>query len=900
MTRPPDRIVAAMAAAARLTPFDDETSWYDGMFAHIDGEDVLARPDLPDGALLTMLAREYTALDKHVATLPDRSHVAWLERILGIPRLPVIPDRVIAHVTVDPKLAPTLVPRDTRLRGGKDAFENERRYLTLDSLTAHGAALVGVRALHPGGTEPGRPGIAIQAPEFPLVPSAGPDAIHTLRVYSPALAFDGGDLVARLTFVDATGVLLLTPAVWRSSMPDGGVGPNTTGTVTGTAAGWTVTITLSGVCGAPDGEIPWIECVVPANVPVPEALAFTTVEVAVVGRTPFAPQAAYCNDGAVDVTKEFQPFGAVAKRGDAFYLRSDEAFSKALKNLTITVSLMQAGGGILSASAGGSGIPAAKAAYLKAQLTAVQIQVGSTYAKDFNDLIAILDDAGAPEVEWQRRVEGQWRRIGDPSDRFGSISTDVSGAVGSEHFAVAGQQGRYVRAFLSQGDFGWTAYQEAVAAFATRAVAGTTPKPTMPTPPVPPVASGLTISYTTTPLPATRVESRSGWRHAVYHGGGTFRPFRRAVSDSGATGMVAVGFDLPASAAGSSVSVYFDIDSASPCGAADPVDAHWEWWDGATWHDLAVADGSRQLRESGLLRFVVPAGSAEGCADVSAATGRWIRLVTTAPERLGAVRGVQVDAVLAEFVSAAADPSTDPSSAAALPPGTIKGTLSPLRGVKKVTNLASLRGRGPEPDPVYRARASARVRHRDRALLPWDYEQQVALAFPEVAAVLCLPHTNREGARETGKVGLVVLPDRPMDPAPRPSVSLAGRVVDAIAPARPLGAKVTVLCPLYAPATVVASITLRPGVAALTGKESIIAALEAELHPAGSAPTRWGRPLYASTLISFLERQPAIEVVTSFQLRDVGGTAVEVIEVDRCRGLYCSSAGHVLTCEEQP
>ena len=46
-----------------------------------------------------------------------------------------------------------------------------------------------------------------------------------------------------------------------------------------------------------------------------------------------------------------------------------------------------------------------------------------------------------------------------------------------------------MRAFLSGGDFGWTDYQEAVAAFATRAVAGTSPKPMMPVPPVPPVAS---------------------------------------------------------------------------------------------------------------------------------------------------------------------------------------------------------------------------------------------------------------------------------------------------------------------------------------------------------------------------------------------------------------------------
>ena len=371
------------------------------------------------------------------------------------------------------------------------------------------------------------------------------------------------------------------------------------------------------------------------------------------------------------------------------------------------------------------------------------------------------------------------------------------------------------------------------------------------------------------------------------------------MSDTGDTGMVAIGLELPNGALGSSVSLYFEVDSAAPCGAVDPVEAHWQWWSGSGWQDLAVADGSRQLRESGLLRFVAPLGWPVGCADASAATGRWIRLVTNAPSRLGDVHAVVVDAVLADFVSRAADPQLDTSSATALPPGTIKGLLSPIRGVKKVTNLASVRGRGPESDQAYLTRASARVRHRDRVIVPWDYEQRVALDFPEVAAVRCLPHTEGDGQRKPGKVGLVVVPDRPLDPAPRPSVGLTERIIASLEPAKPIGAEIAVLCPLYAPVTVVATIRLRPGIAALTGKETITAALETVLHPTGTVPTRWGRTLYASTLIAFLERQPSVDVVTAFELRDSTGSLVELVEVDACRGLYCSSGAHEIACEEQ-
>ncbi|WP_168223516.1 baseplate J/gp47 family protein [Pseudarthrobacter sp. NIBRBAC000502772] len=758
-----------------------------------------------------------------------------------------------------------------------------------------------MRSLVPGGQGPGLHGISASAPDFPLRPAAGPDATHVLRIHSPALAFEGGDLTAVLAFGGSTGAAPLSGAVWRYSRTDGTVSPTTTGEVSGSS----VTVALTSGCGALPGESPWIECAIPASVPVPVTFSFTSVSVRVSVRSPFVPQAAFYNDGAVDVTKEFQPFGAVAKRGDAFYVRSDEAFGKALATVHIAVTIMQEGGAPLSSSAGGSGIPSYIAAQLQNQLVAMKLTLGSQYssvAPQWESIFTSVSSVSTPLVRWQRRQDGEWKRLGSPSTSFGTVSDDeVAGsAAASETFAVAGQPGRYVRAFLAEGDFGWTDYQHKIADFATKAVAGTTPKPTMPPLPVPPIASAITISYTTSAVESTHVESRTGWRRQVKPAtAAAFAPFRQDVSESGAPAMVAIGLELPDAALGSSVSLYLDVDSAASCGSSDAVDASWEWWDGSVWSALAVADGSRQLREAGLLRFVAPQSWHVGCVDVSAPAGRWIRLVTDQPGRLGDLLGVVADAVVAEFVSAAADPELDPSSSEALPPGTIKGTLTPITGIKKVTDLASVRGRGPESDPAYLARASARVRHRDRALTPWDYEQHVALAFPEVAAVLCLPHTDRDGKRAPGKVGLVVVPDRPLDPAPRPSVSLSGRIVDAFAPMKPLGAEVLVLCPDYVPVTVVASIRLRRGTAALTGKETIAAALETVLHPTATFPVRWGRTLYASTLVAFLERQQSVDVVTAFELRDATGAAVELVEVDPCRGLYCSAAGHELTCEEQ-
>src|SRR5665647_2479489 len=703
------------------------------------------------------------------------------------------------------------------------------------------------RSLVPGGNPAGQPGRVAEAAPFPLTPTAGSSAPHRLRLHSPVLGFDGGTMTVRITLVGAGTAAGLMHALWRYPRLDGTEGIAGTGTISGDQ----VTVVLVAGCGVESGDravtcsLAWVK---------PRAVGRTRSGgmLASSHGSPLVPQAAYLNDGALDVTKEFQPFGAAAKRGDAMYLRSDEAFSKPLSSLTVGIQVMQEGGSALSSAAGGSGIPNYLANDISYTMNYLQSSWGSAMSSEvqdaFDHITGLVSFSTTPHVEWQRRVDGEWQTFKDVGSQLtGFTGAPVSGAVCSEPAVIGGQQGHLVRAFLAEGDFGWTDYQQEVAAFATGAVAGDTP--TMPTPPVPPIVSRVTLSYTTAPVAASRVEALNGWATTTQAGSGTFHPFTRTVSPSGDTGMVAIGLDLPATAIGSTVSVYLQVESASPCGSsADPEGAHWECWDGAAWQALPVADGSRLLRESGLLRFVAPTGWAVGCSAVTTDTGRWVRLVTDTPERLGVITSVTPDAVVATYLSQALDPASDPSPATALAPGTIKGALSPVPGVKKVTNLAGVPGRGPEDDAAYRRRASAIARHRGRAVTGWDYEEVVTVEFPEVAAVRCLPHTGQGGVRMAGGVGLVVLPDRPFDPAPRPSVSLAGRITDVLAPMAGLHAEPTVLCPLYAAVTVEADVLLRRGIAALTGRGA-------------ATPTRWGRSLFRSSLEAFLDGLPEVDTV---------------------------------------
>lgn len=884
---------AELATVAGLMPFDTRRSWRDVLFTPDGG---FSRPGDPDRALLAALLAEYPELDRHAATLPERAHLDWLERILGIPRLPVLPDRVVAQATVDPRLAPAVIERGTLLRGGKDATGAERRYATEEALTAYGAALTGVRTLVPGGPSPALPGLAGSAPGFPLNPHAGTPAPHRLRVHSPLFAFEGGSMTVELGFTGAASAAGLAPATWHYPRPDG-----TEGETTGAVSTGRITVVLAVGCASASGETPWIEARIPGAADVPVDLVFQHVDVKVVAR-PVLPQAGYLNDGALDVTKEFQPFGAVAKRGDALYLRSDEAFGKPLAALDITVEVLQQEGALLTSAYGGSGV----SSYVSEAVAREIAQFHKTTSVSESDsvwvtlknIVGHLSPGSDPSVQWQRHEADGWVTIATVENAFSGFSRAGLGGVTSSPSVAGGERGHFVRAFLAEGDFGWTDYQDAVAAFATSAVAGGTP--TMPVPPVPPVCSRISLRYTTVAVRAERVEVLNGWARRVKPSDNApFRPFTRTVSDRGDTGMVAIGLDLAASAAGSSVSLYLDVDSAAPCDSTEDPDARWEWWEEGRWRPLAVADGSSQLREPGLLRFVAPSGWPSGCTDADTGSGRWIRMVTTTPERIGGLRAVVPDAVTAAYVSTMATPDLDPSSRAALGPGTIKGTVTKVPGVKKVTNLAGVAGREPESDLGYRRRASGLTRHRGRALTAWDYEELVSVGFPEVATVRCLPHTAADGTRRPGSVGLVVLPDQPSHPAPRPSVSLSGRIADALAPRLPLHASPAVMCPLYVATTVEAGITLRPGIAALTGLGEITAALESWLHPLNSSPTRWGLSLYRSSLVAFLDRLWWVATLDSLVLRGPDGAPAQSLPVDACRGLYCSSAQHTLDVREQ-
>jgi hypothetical protein len=388
-------------------------------------------------------------------------------------------------------------------------------------------------------------------------------------------------------------------------------------------------------------------------------------------------------------------------------------------------------------------------------------------------------------------------------------------------------------------------------------------------------------------------------------------PFRRPEVD----GTFTVGLDpVPE---GELVSVYFDLAEASGCDPP-PDDAQFAWeylGAAATWRPLEAVDGTLGLRQSGIVRFAAPLDWAVGAASVDEGAGRWLRARSTAPQACGAVRAIRTDAVEARYRFPAGAELVDETPATRLEAGKAAKLRVAVPGVKKVTNpQPSVGGRGPEPDASFFDRAATVLRHRNRAVTPWDVEQIVVHGFPEVALCRCLPHHSRESECAPGWAALVVVPDSP-DRLPAPTVLLGADIEAYVRERATPHLRPAVLCPVYVEVAVGATVHLGRGLPAGAAIRDVERHLRAFLHPLGLAPPlaeadaaaiagraaapgpprlpELGRPLYRSAVVAHLESHPAVDFVEDVAfLGEHAG--LERVDVDSCRGLVASAAVHAL------
>ncbi|MGS0754997.1 hypothetical protein ACVBEH_09960 [Roseateles sp. GG27B] len=349
-------------------------------------------------------------------------------------------------------------------------------------------------------------------------------------------------------------------------------------------------------------------------------------------------------------------------------------------------------------------------------------------------------------------------------------------------------------------------------------------------------------------------------------------------------------------AAGDSVSLLLQLaeGSADPLAAAQKL--QWAVLADNAWRALGpgelALDTTGDLRRSGLVACVLPKETSTN--NSRAPSGLvWLRAATPAEPQGSAkaacdVIGVFANALEVQFTAKAMTAALEVTAAAAA-----STAQNPLAEIKSITQpFASFGGALIESDAALARRAAERLRHRDRAITPWDIERLVLQAFPAVYRAKCIPHAKSTASGTSwlaaGHCMLVVVPDlrqiNAVDPLrPRVDLDTLTRIRDFLLARVGPQTQVHVRNPGYRAVQVDFKLRLRAGNGLGFNflQPQIDLALRQALSPwafDGTSTLGFGGRVLRSALLDFVEDLPDVDFVTDFRL-SLEGTRDDVAEI---------------------
>ncbi|MBX7224096.1 MAG: baseplate J/gp47 family protein [Blastocatellia bacterium] len=204
--------------------------------------------------------------------------------------------------------------------------------------------------------------------------------------------------------------------------------------------------------------------------------------------------------------------------------------------------------------------------------------------------------------------------------------------------------------------------------------------------------------------------------------------------------------------------------------------------------------------------------------------------------------------------------------------GTITASVQDLPDIAEISQpLASYGGRAPETVEEFRLRLSERLRHKERALLGWDYERLVLERFPTIWKTQTLPARNLQHGNAPGEVLVVVVPGSESREIQDPTVPTAPsemlkRIQSYLAERTSLFVKLAVVNPVYVRIQVTATVLFRGETEAgdLIKKlnQDLIGYLSPWFYDADRA-ARGGRYAAEADITEFILTRPYVEAVDS-------------------------------------
>lgn len=205
------------------------------------------------------------------------------------------------------------------------------------------------------------------------------------------------------------------------------------------------------------------------------------------------------------------------------------------------------------------------------------------------------------------------------------------------------------------------------------------------------------------------------------------------------------------------LTLLFHIATAEDTGSDSRYAITWERLTGNDWTPTKVRfDETRDLRRTGTL--VLPLAASNGTkSTVLPADHDWVRArVDNGSKHFPPILGIHPNAVLCSWQK---NGNTGEHLGQPRPAGSIKTSLDKLANIANIEQpIASFGGIPPETAETMPIRLGERIRHKERAIVGWDYERLVLDRFPEIDKVCVLPARGMGHGQAPGHMTIVVLP----------------------------------------------------------------------------------------------------------------------------------------------
>ncbi|MDX1672415.1 MAG: hypothetical protein R3211_08730, partial [Balneolaceae bacterium] len=335
------------------------------------------------------------------------------------------------------------------------------------------------------------------------------------------------------------------------------------------------------------------------------------------------------------------------------------------------------------------------------------------------------------------------------------------------------------------------------------------------------------------------------------------------------------------------LSLLFKMSEGSGDPGLDPPAVYWYYLANRQWQRFEpreiVSDATNELLETGLLKLDIPEG-AGGETTILPGELTWIKAaITKNAPAVSSVIAVHAQALAAEFVDRNNDPTFLGTS---LPPESI-GTLKEKQAaVKKVNQpYASEGGKVAETDNGFHRRTSERLRHKERGITIWDYERLVLQHFPSIYKAKCINHSTygldtNGGTMDTefapGYVTVIVIPDlsdkTAFDPLkPRASLGKLKEIKCFLKKRLSVFAaeNLDVSNPLFEQVQVEFNVEFREGRDEGYYQKQLVEDIAAFLSPWAFREGEdivFGGAIHKSVILNFVEERPYVDFVTEFRM----------------------------------